>query len=238
MRFGVRAHDIPASDPLELCQKLQTLGIREIQLVAHKSFPGFCYDEQNIRDLAAVFAAHNIQVMIYGCYIDPLTVQGQERFLEHIRYATILGADAIATESAVGLTQLQEDEEVYQQLVPAFRRFAEETKKVGVRAAIETVYAHPICSPEKTLRLLEDVGSDNLYVILDPVNLAHYENDPRVQDYTREAIHAYGERILVIHWKERILDRTHPAVRFAKNSEDTILITEGLMPEEIQKIKI
>lgn len=237
MRFGVRGHDVPASDPVDLCKKLNAMGIRELQLVAHKSFPDFCYSEDSVRQLAAVFSEYNIHIAIYGCYIDPLSEEGQARFLEHIRYAAMLGADVIATETAEYNTHQQEDEEAYQRLVSVFRCFVSEAEKAGVRIAVETAYAHPICTPEKTLRLLQDVASDSLSVILDPMNLMHFENDPLAPEYTRKAIALYGDRIMAVHWKEQELNTSHPAFLFAKSSENTVFITEGLAPEDIQKIK-
>ena len=104
MRTGVRGHDITADTPRALCEKLDTLGVHEIQLVAHKSFPGFAYSEETIRDLAASFQRHGVYVAVYGCYIDPLSDEGQARFHEHIRYAQILNAGCIATETALGIT--------------------------------------------------------------------------------------------------------------------------------------
>lgn len=241
MRYGTRGHDIAANTPETLCASLNALGISEIQLVAHKSFPGFRYCEESIRELAECFARHGIRVAVYGCYIDPLTQEGQQRFLEHIRYAKLLNAGAIATESAVGVTALQKDEKAYAALVEAFRTFAEAGAAEGVRVAVETVSVHPICDAQKTKRLLDDVGSDNLYVILDPKNLMHHENDPHTVELAEEAIRLYGDRIAAAHWKEPDAPKDHPVIEFVKNRKETVLITEGLSGEDlagfIRKIK-
>ena len=109
MRIGLRGHDVSADNPEELCRKIVALGVNEIQLVVHKSFPDFQYNAENIQVLANVFVQNHIQVAVYGCYIDPLTPSGQERFLEHIRYAKKLNADVIATESAIGKTAATDD---------------------------------------------------------------------------------------------------------------------------------
>lgn len=231
MRLGVRGHDIPAESPEELCRKLAALDIHEIQLVAHKSFPDFQYHEANIQRLANIFAEHRIHVAVYGCYIDPLTPEGEKRFLTHIQYAKILNAGVIATESAVGATQQQENEEAYQRLVDVFRRFTEEGRRAGVRVAVETVHAHPICDPKKTKRLLDDVGADNLFVILDPRNLLQDENDASMRNRTEEAIRLYGDRIAAVHWKDSSAAKDDPAVRFAAEHTETALITEGLTGE-------
>ena len=236
MRLGIRGHDILAESPKALCEKLASLGISEIQLVAHKSFPNFTYSMEEIESLACIFREYGIRVAVYGCYIDPLTTAGQERFLEHIRYAAVLGADAIATESGVGYTDLQEDEVVYRQLVTVFRRFAEAGKVAGVPVAIETVSVHPICSPERTKRLLNDVANDNLYVILDPVNLDPMLETEAQYSYSESAIALYGDRIIAVHWKNPEIDLAHPAVRLALEKCQVVLMTEGLHEGQIVTI--
>mgnify|MGYP002524325947 FL=1 len=234
MRLGVRGHDITAGTPWALGEKLDALGVHEIQLVAHKSFPGFAYSEETIGDLASSFQRHGIHVAVYGCYIDPLSDEGQARFHEHIRYAQILNAGCIATETALGITNAQNDEVRYQALVSVFRRFADDAAAHNVRCAVETVWVHPLCSPEKTARLFSDVGSDNLYAILDPVNLLESDADPHRAEKTRRAIELYGDKILAVHWKDARADANDPAIQFALKNETVTVITEGLTGETLK----
>ena len=241
MRIGVRGHDITADTPWALCEKLDALGVHEIQLVAHKSFPGFAYSEESIRDLAASFQRHGVHVAVFGCYIDPLSDEGQARFHDHIRYAQILNAGCIATETALGVTNAQNDEARYQALVPVFRRFADDAAAHNVRCAVETVWVHPLCSPEKTARLIADVGSANLYAILDPVNLLENEADLHRAEKTRRATELYGDKILAVHWKDAQADANDPALQFALKNGNVTVITEGLTGEilknTIQQLK-
>lgn len=236
MRIGIRAHDIVSDSPQALCRALTQLQVSEIQLVAHKSFPDFRYSEPELQKLRQIFDQYGIHVAVYGCYIDPLTKAGQERFHTHIQYARILNSGAIATESAIGITRLQKDETVYRDLAEVFRTFALDAEESGVRFAVETVWAHPICSPEKTRRLLEDVASDNLYVILDPDNLAGEENDECGRTLSRKAIELYGSRILAVHWKKPAWEAFHPAVLFAAGQENVTVITEGLTEQTLQSV--
>lgn len=236
MRAGVRGHDLDAHMPQELCAALQSLRVQDIQLVAHKSFPDFVYSEENVRLVADMFRQYGIRVAVYGCYIDPLSDEGQARFHEHIRYAQILRAGCIATETALGVTDAQNDEARYQALVPVFRRFADDAEAHGVRCAVETVWVHPICSPEKTARLFADVGSDNLYAILDPVNLLENKADTHRAEKTRKAIALYGDRILAVHWKDAQAAANDPAIQFAQSNETVTVITEGLTDERLSAV--
>ena len=234
LRIGVRGHDVPAENADSLCSQLCALGVNEIQLVVHKSFPQFIYNRKHIETLAEAFQRYDVHIAVYGCYIDPLSAEGQARFHEHIRYAQILNAGCIATETALGITSAQNDEVRYQALVPVFRRFADDAAAHNVRCAVETVWVHPLCSPEKTARLIADVGSDNLYAILDPVNLLENDTDPRRAEKTRRAIELYGNKISAIHWKDAHADANDPALQFACGNENVTVITEGLTGEVLK----
>lgn len=236
MRIGVRGHDIEAHEPEVLCKKLNALKVSYIQLVIHKSFPEFRFTDGEVLSLKRVLDHYGIHVAVYGCYIDPLVQADREKFHRHIRYAKMLGAEVIATESAVGITQLQEDEAVYQKLVEVFRSFAIDAKEVGIPVAIETVWAHPIHSPEKTRRLLEDVGVENMRVILDPVNLSAAGDAQEEWVRSQRAVELYGDRIVAIHWKNSEIDQAHPALVFAAAHENVTVITEGITGENLSKV--
>ena len=79
---------------------------------------------------------------------------------------------------------------------------------------------HPLCSPEKTARLIADVGADNLYAILDPVNLLESDADPRRAEKT--------------HWKDAQADANDPALQFALKNGNVTVITEGLTGETLK----
>lgn len=235
LRIGVRGHDVPAENVDSLCSQLCALEVNEIQLVVHKSFSQFIYNRKHIETLAETFQNSGIHIAVYGCYINPLSAEGQARFHEHIRYAQLLNAGCIATETALGVTNAQNDEARYQALVPVFRRFADDAAAHNVRCAVETVWVHPLCSPEKTARLIADVGSDNLYAILDPVNLLESDTDPHRAEKTRRAIELYGDKILAVHWKDARADANDPAIQFALENENVTVITEGLTDETLKK---
>lgn len=234
LRIGVRGHDVPAENVDSLCSQLCALEVNEIQLVVHKSFPQFIYNRKHIETLAETFQNSGIHIAVYGCYIDPLSAEGQARFHEHIRYAQLLNAGCIATETALGVTNAQNDEARYQALVPVFRRFADDAAAHNVRCAVETVWVHPLCSPEKTARLIADVGSDNLYAILDPVNLLESDTDPHRAEKTSRAIELYGDKILAVHWKDARADANDLAIQFALENENVTVITEGVTDETLK----
>ena len=235
MRFGVRGHDIAEHSPETLCRALHELGVAELQLVIPKSFPDFDFSDAALHALRETLERDQIHIAVYGCYIDPLSEVGRETFLRHISYARFLGAGCIATESAVGITDLQNDIKVYDSLVQTFSGFAAEAKKQKMNVAIETVWAHPICSPEKTAALLRDVSAENLNVILDPLNLTQRPDESLERELTAQALACYGERITAVHWKKTTIDENHPAIVFAKAHDAVTVITEGLTGDALRR---
>lgn len=224
LRLAVRAHDIPAEDPKELCEKLLALPVREIQLVPHKSFPDFVYDYDHVEQLAQQLKKCGIHVAVYGCYIDPLSPGGRERFLRHIHFAAQFGADCIATESALqprsGLT-----EQEHELLKGTFAQFARQARQCGLCAAVETVAIHPVATPQQTLELLRQVPG--LRAILDAENLRG-PHPVRGADPALQALDLYGGCVAAVHWKSGDAMADPAILAWLKEHPQVPLVTEGI----------
>lgn len=232
MVLGVRAHDINAVSASELCRKLKDVGVNAIQFAPHKSFPDLIYTESSIREIAEIFHENNICTAVYGCYIDPCTPEGMKRFLKHIEYAAILKAKMIATETALSA---EEDDSgaKYGALADIFRRFVEKAEKFGINVGVEAVMGHPLSTPELTRALLDKVGSDRLRVILDPVNLAQGQGNPEdlqadAQAESLRAIHLFGGRIDVIHYKAEMGEAIRPILDKMSERKEVCVLTENI----------
>lgn len=224
LRLAVRAHDIPAENPQELCERLLALQVHEIQLVAHKSFPDFVYDDAHVKELAQQLRQHKIRVAVYGCYIDPLSPQGCKRFLQHIRFAAQLEAACIATESAVVPGQRLTPQE-YEQLEQTFAKFARQALQCGVHAAIETVAVHPVATPQQTLKLLQK--APGLRAILDAENL-RASQWPGAEDPARQALDLYGGCLAAVHWKSCDAQADPEILAWLREHPQVPLVTEGI----------
>ena len=82
--------------------------------------------------------------------------------------------------------------------------------------------------------MIADVGSDNLYAILDPVNLLESDTDLHRVEKTRRAIELYGDKILAVHWKNAQANASDPALQFARKNGNVTVITEGLTGETLK----
>ena len=98
-----------------------------------------------------------------------------------------------------------QSEEAFRLFIEALKpvvRFAEEADAV---LAVEPVWYHIISTPERAARMLEEVSSDHLQIILDAVNLISPETAGRADDVVRNAISLLGDRVRILHMKDFIL---------------------------------
>ena len=84
------------------------------------------------------------------------------------------------------------------QLRPIVRRAEEE----NVIMAIEPVYSHIVSTPERAERMLEEIHSDHLKIILDAVNLLGSGNLERRDAVLEEAMRRLGDRVALLHMKD------------------------------------
>ena len=78
-------------------------------------------------------------------------------------------------------------------------------EQMGVIFAIEPVYKHIVCNPQRARYVLDTIHSPNLKIIFDPVNLldvSNYENRDKIFE---EAIELLGNDIAVLHLKDFVV---------------------------------
>lgn len=224
MNYGMRCHDIcPKADIDTVLNRVQNNGINQIQLAMGKSFAGYCfepgyYSPGFARMIRGKLNERGIHVAVLGCYINPTNPNEAMRkeeiakFIEHLKYAKIIGADMVGTETG----RFSEDfsvvpetytEENYQLLLLGMREIVAAAEKLGMVVGVEAVHDHTLCSPVRMKRFLDEINSPMVEAILDPVNLLSGKNYLRQQEVVNEAFSLYGDRITMLHVKDfRIVD--------------------------------
>ncbi|WP_349655124.1 sugar phosphate isomerase/epimerase [Neobacillus sp. YX16] len=222
MNIGIRAHDIENLPLEELVQEIAGKGLTSVQLALSKSLgnvntetgslsPGFA---QYVR---SVFAKHHVQIAVLGCYINIIHPdleerrKGMERFKEHIRFAREFGCSIVATETGnvnaeIFYTEENFKEEPFLEVVESVRELVREAEKFGVIVGIEAGINHPVYSPKVMKRLLNSINSNNLQVILDPVNLLTIDTYQNQEEIFQEAMDLFGERVVILHAKDFIIE--------------------------------
>ena len=77
-----------------------------------------------------------------------------------------------------------------------------EAERRGVTLAIEPVWSHIVWNPDRALEVIRAMGSRNLRIIFDPVNLLSPENVDDRERVIGEAMDKLCDRIAVVHLKD------------------------------------
>lgn len=229
---GMRCHDLcPKMEMEQLFEEVKANGIRQIQLAFGKSISNYDfsvghYSAGFARYVGSLLEKNDVHVAVLGCYINPTNpIESKRqaevaRFIEHLKYARMIGADMVGTETGrmdpnMRVNPESYTEDAYQLLLKSMREIVAAAEKLGVIVGVEGVFDHTLYSPARMKRFLEDIDSPNVEVILDAVNLIHPEQvDPEEQRQVIEKAFAYyGDRISALHVKDFVFEGQHQAFR-------------------------
>ncbi|WP_181215959.1 sugar phosphate isomerase/epimerase family protein [Mesobacillus foraminis] len=222
MNIGIRAHDIENRPLEELIEEISSKGLTSVQLALAKSLdyvntglgslsPGFAHQ------VGQAFRKKEVQIAVLGCYFNMIhpdqteRKKGIERFKEHIRFARDFGCSIVATETGnvnaeISYTVENFNEKPFMEVVESVKELVLEAEKFGVIVGVEAGVNHPIYSPKTMKRLLDEVNSNNLQVILDPVNLLTAETYQQQEEIVQEAFDLFGDRIVILHAKDFVIE--------------------------------
>jgi L-ribulose-5-phosphate 3-epimerase len=222
LNIGIRAHDIENRPLEELVKEIASKGLTSVQLAISKSIETINTELGSLNPglasyIGKEFSKHHIQIAVLGCYfnmIHPDQVErrkGIERFKEHIRYARDFGCSIVATETGnvnaeIYYTEENFKEEPFLEVVESVRELVQEAEKFGVIVGIEPGVNHPVYSSKVMRRLLDTIDSNNLQVILDPVNLLTMDTYKNQEEILQEAMELLGDRVVVLHAKDFIVE--------------------------------
>ena len=204
MQIGIRLHDTKKGTLEERVAIAEEQGfscahlalkkvISEYSVADSALTPGFsCY-------LKNLFAAHHLDIAVLGCYLNLATPdqavleKNVHRYMAHIRMASLLGAGVVGTETGAvnesySFEERNHSEEALDIFIKNVRPVVQYAEKMGVILAIEPVYKHIVCNPKRARKVLDEIGSPNLQIIFDPVNLLDISNYKEREAIIAEAI--------------------------------------------------
>lgn len=222
MQLGIRLHDTKKLPFEERIADVQQLGFKCGHLALAKVIDEFpTTDEALTPGLAMyirnVFARNNVDIAVLGCYLN-LANPNQEklaqithRYMAHIRFASWMGCGVVGTETGAPnetYTHVPEchGEEALQTFIKNLRPVVKYAEQMGVVMAIEPVWKHIVCNPARARRVLDEIASPNLQIILDPVNLldiCNYKDQVAIVD---EAIEVLGKDVAMVHLKDFVVE--------------------------------
>lgn len=268
MQLGIRLHDTKKLPFEERIEDVSRLGFKCGHLALAKVISEFpTTDEALTPGLAMyiknVFARNHVDIAVLGCYLnlanpDPEKLrQITHRYMAHIRFASWMGCGVVGTETGAPnetYTYVPEchGEEALKTFIANLRPVVKYAEQMGVVMAIEPVWKHIVCNPARARRVLDEIASPNLQIILDPVNLLDISNYRDQTAIVEEAVEVLGEDVAMVHLKDFVAEdgkltavgaglgqMDYSAVmKFMKNRKPFIHATlENTTPENNLKVK-
>lgn len=223
MQIGIRLHDtkkLPLEERLQnvheqgfTCGHLALSKVIDEYSVANAALtPGFAFYLKNL------FAKNELDVAVLGCYLNLANPNPEklaeitEKYKAHIRFASLLGCGVVGTETGNPNETYTYDEEkshteeALQTFMKNLRPIVEYAEKMGVIVAIEPVFTHIVYNAERARRVLDEMQSPNLQIILDAVNLLHISNYRNQKEIVKEAVELLGKDVAVVHIKDYVVE--------------------------------
>ncbi|MCL1862409.1 MAG: sugar phosphate isomerase/epimerase [Defluviitaleaceae bacterium] len=234
MKVGVRAHDFGRQPVASLAANIKEAGFECVQLAPTKAIEG---DTNNLNEALDAFARHNLEITVLGCYIEPSITDREQRlknikiFQQNLTNAKNIGVKIVGTETThMDInTPEAEREKIYALLKDSVLRMVEQAEKEDVYVGIEPVAEHTLNTPALTRRLLDEVKSDKLKIIFDPVNLVLPHTILEQDKIFNELFTLCGKEIVAVHVKDIVIENSQKTWReIGKGVINYDLITKWL----------
>jgi len=220
MNIGIRLHDTLGTNLEEHLRSAREQGFRCAHIAMGKCVPGFSMKDapalltdELAAEVRALLAKYDMECAVLGCYLNLATPDEEELatsvacYKAHLRFAKAIGAGVVGTETGApntGYKTVPEcfTEESLRLFIDRVRPVVQYAEEIGVVLAIEPVCRHIVSTPERARRVLDAIGSPNLQIILDTVNLLNMRNHARMDELVAQSIELFGDRIRVLHMKD------------------------------------
>lgn len=222
MNIGIRLHDTAFGTLKERLAFARAQGFSCAHVALSKVLDDFSMEEapEKLTEEYALrvrqeFDESGLECAVLGCYLnladpDPeRRARTQEIYKAHLRFAAKTGARVVGTETYANPESAFQDpgqsEEAFRLFMDSLRPVVRCAEETGAVLAVEPVWYHIISTPERAVRMLEELPSDNLQIILDAVNLISPEQADRAEDIVRNAVSLLGERVRILHMKDFVI---------------------------------
>lgn len=220
IQLGLRLHDAEKLPLDQLLPIVRQKGFTCIHLALSKAMkeypctpsaltPGYaCY-------LRRLFEKNGLDVAVLGNYLnlahpDTAALAAiQEKYYAHIRFASLLGCGMVGTETGAPNEEYRfcpecRSDAALSTFIKNLRPVVRCAEQYGVTVAIEPVARHIVWGPKRCRQVLDEIGSHNLQVLFDPVNMLDLDNVDHRDEVFDEAIELLGPDIAMIHLKDFI----------------------------------
>ena len=221
MDIGIRLHDTIPGTLEERLRFVRGQGFSCAHLALSKALDGFSMNDAPTRladpdfalEVKNTFKKTNMRCAVLGCYLnladpDPESRERtKEIYCAHLRFAPQMGAETVGTETPANpaspfAKNAPQSEDAFEFFIDCLRPVVRCAEENGAILAVEPVYSHIVSTPKRSRRMLEEINSDSLRIILDAVNLLGPDNVGKAEETIEEAICLLGDRVSVLHMKD------------------------------------
>ena len=225
MNIGIRLHDTAPGTFRERLGFARAQGFSCAHIALGMTLEGFSMQNAPrllTRELSerikSDLADTGLECAVLGCYLnlaDPdeeRRTYTQEIYKAHLRAAPWIGARVVGTETYANPASRFDEpaarsEEAFRLFMDSLRPVVRYAEEAGAILAVEPVYHHIISTPERAERMLDELPSDHLQIILDAVNLIGPGCDEQAEALTEEAIRRLGDRVRILHMKDYVVQQ-------------------------------
>ena len=226
MQTGIRLHDVntglaPEAQTMEArAETARAEGFSCVQLALSKTVNGITFDDCALTEGLAMYtrrvlAHYGLDIAVLGCYLNlahpdrSKLREIQSLYYGHIRAASLMGAGVVGTETGAPNAAYEMDanthtREALDTFIRGLAPVVECAEHYGVTVAIEPVWSHIVCDADRAAQVLSAIGSHNLRIILDPVNLLSPDSIDRREQVICDAMEKLCDKIAVVHLKDYI----------------------------------
>lgn len=221
MQFGIRLHDAvqaPVEERLKIVkeQGFTCAHVALSKVISENSVAPEALTPGYAMYLRRLFDKYELDCAVLGCYLNLATPDAaqlkaaQEKYMANIRFAAHLGAGVVGTETGAPNVEYKFEEacwneESLQIFIRNLRPVVKYAEQMGGLVAIEPVVRHIVCNPVRARRVLDEIASPNLRIILDPVNLLESYNYEEQDAIIDEALGLLGKDVAVLHVKDFVI---------------------------------
>ena len=224
LQLGIRLHDVNGNGSAEektmeaRAEKARLEGFSCVHLAYQKVISGVSFDAAALNEGLAcytkrVFQKNDLDIAVLGCYLNLAHPDESElkkiksKYYGHLRVASVLGCSVVGTETGAPNAQYKLDANTHsREALDTFIRnladVVECAEHWGVSMAIEPVWNHIVYNADRAVEVLKAIGSPNLRIILDPVNLLCMENAEDREAIFQDAFEKLCDHIAVVHLKD------------------------------------
>ena len=161
---------------------------------------------------------YDLKVAMLGAYFNPvhsnkeLVQKNKEYFIEHLKYASIVGADYVGTETGSynddkwTYNPKNQTEEGYQDTMSIFKELAIKAKEYKTTMLMEPAYGHVIFNVDTLKRAINELNNEFVKVTIDLYNLLYIGNYNNYKEIFINALSTFNDNIKIIHLKDFIVD--------------------------------